>query len=64
MDIDVQDIGSGFQSEPTQFVQSFGTETWQEVADRVLCSSSGNAQAVRDALRDLNIASSWFVTTG
>lgn len=70
VEIEIEDnLGSAYYNEsflpkPTHFVGSDGNETWQEVADNVLCSSGGDAGSVRDALKALHVGEAWFVSTG
>ena len=37
---------------------------WRDIADAALCSSSGDANAVLDALVDFDGQSNWFVLVG
>ena len=37
---------------------------WRDIADTALCSSSGDANAVLDALVDFDGQSNWFVLVG
>ena len=41
-----------------------GDEDWRDIADTALCSSSGDANAVLDALVDFDGQSNWFVLVG